>query len=63
MKNVKGKKVMIANFLTSDPINKQGQIGIVTDVKIIDIDNFDVTVKFEDGVIGVYENFCYDVVE
>lgn len=63
MKNLKGKKVKIDQFLTSDPFNKRGEEGIVIDIKIIDEESADVTIEFEDGVIGVYENDTFEVVE
>ncbi|WP_310560384.1 hypothetical protein [Flavobacterium sp.] len=61
MKNLIGKKVMIDQFLTSDPFNKRGEKGIVIDIKIIDEDSADVTIEFEDGVIGVYEYGTFEI--
>ena len=63
MENLKGKKVIIDRFLTTDPFNKRGEFGIVSDVKIIDEDSAEVTIKFEDGVIGVYDNDTFEVVK
>lgn len=63
MKNLKGKTVKIDQFLTSDPYNKRGKTGIVTDIKIIDKESTDVTIKFEDGVIGLYEYGTFEIIE
>ena len=63
MKNLKGKTVKIDQFLTSDPYNKRGETGIVTDIKIIDEESADVTIKFEDGVIGLYEYGIFEIIE
>lgn len=63
MKNIKGKTVKIDQFLTSDPYNKRGKTGIVTDIKIIDEESADVTIKFEDGVIGLYEYGTFEIIE
>ena len=63
MENLKGKKVMIDKFLTTDPFNKRGEIGTVSDVIIIDEDSAEVTIKFKDGVIGVYDNNTFEVVK
>lgn len=63
MKNLKGKTVKIDQFLTSDPYNKRGKTGIVTDIKIIDEESADVTIKFEDGVIGLYEYGTFEIIE
>jgi hypothetical protein len=63
MKNLKGKTVKIDQFLTSDPFNKRGETGTITDVKIIDEENADVTIKFEDGVIGLYEYGTFEIVK
>lgn len=61
MKNLKGKKVKIDNFLTSDPLKKQGQPGTIIKVKIIDEENADVTIKFEDGISGVYQLGTFEI--
>lgn len=61
MKNLKGKKVMIDQFLTTDPFNKRGEIGIVTKIKIIDEENADVTIMFEDGVVGLYQHGTFEI--
>ena len=63
MKNLKGKTVKIDQFLTSDPYNKRGKTGIVTDIRIIDEESADVTIKFEDGVIGLYEYGTFEIIE
>ncbi len=62
MKNLIDQKVQIDNFLTSDPFNKRGQIGTVTNVLEIDEDNADVTIQFEDGTIGVYQLGTFEIV-
>jgi len=49
------QKVQIDNFLTNDPKNKQGEKGTIISINEIDEDNADFTIKFEDGVIGVYQ--------
>lgn len=63
MKNIKGKKVIIDRFLTTDPFNKRGETGVVTNVKIIDEENADVTIEFEDGIIGLYEFGTFEIVK
>lgn len=62
MKNLKGKKVMIDRFLTTDPFNKRGEVGTVTNVKVIDEESADVTIEFQDGVIGLYEYGTFEIV-
>lgn len=62
MKNLKGKQVIIDRFLTTDPLNKRGEVGTVTNVKVIDEDNADVTIKFKDEVVGVYEYGTFEIV-
>lgn len=62
MKNLKGKQVIIDRFLTTDPFNKRGEVGTVTNVKVIDEDNADVTIDFKDGVVGVYEYGTFELV-
>lgn len=61
MKNLIGKKVKIDQFLTTDPFNKRGENGIVTDIKIIDEESADVTIVFEDGVVGLYEYGTFEI--
>lgn len=63
MKNIIGKKVIIDQFLTTDPFNKRGKEGTVIDIKIIDEDSADVTIEFEDGVIGLYQSNTFETVE
>lgn len=46
-----GSEVVVDNFLTIDPVNKQGQKGTVLTV---DEKRDEITVKFDDGVIGIY---------
>ena len=62
MKNLKGKKVMIDRFLTTDPFNKRGEVGTVTNVKVIDEESADVIIEFQDGVIGLYEYGTFEIV-
>jgi hypothetical protein len=62
MKNLKGKTVKIDRSLTSDPFNKRGKTGVITAVKIIDDENADVTIEFEDGVIGLYQFGNFEIV-
>jgi hypothetical protein len=62
MKDLKGKKVIIDRFLTTDPSNKRGEVGTVTDLKIIDEESTDVTIEFEDGVIGIYDYGTFEIV-
>lgn len=62
MKNLLNQKVKIDNFLTTDPFNKRGEVGIVTKVEEIDEDNADVTIQFEDGTIGVYQLGTFEIV-
>jgi hypothetical protein len=45
-------KVRIPSNLTSDPINKQGETGLV---KSSDLDNEIITVQFDDGKLGMYQ--------
>lgn len=63
MKNLKGKKVIIDRFLTTDPFNKRGEVGTVTNLKIIDEETADVTIIFEDGVVGLYEYGTFEIIE
>ena len=63
MKNLKGRKVMIDRFLTTDPFNKRGQIGIVINVKVIDEDDVEITINFEDGVNGLYQYGTFEIVK
>ncbi len=52
MKNIQLKsKVQVSPYCT-DPVNKQGHEGCVTN---IDRDNDTITVRFPDGVVGDYE--------
>ena len=62
MHNLLNKKVQIDNFLTTDPFNKRGEVGIVTKVEEIDEDNADVTIQFEDRTIGVYQLGTFEIV-
>jgi hypothetical protein len=70
MKNLKGKKVMIDQSLTTDPFNKRGQVGIVTNVKVIDKESFkeleygsaEITIEFEDGVVGIYDFGTFEII-
>ena len=61
MKNLLNKKVKIDNFLTTDPFNKRGQTGTVTNVLEIDECNADVTIQFEDGSTGLYELGTFEI--
>jgi len=63
MKNLKGKKVIIDRFLTTDPFNKRGEVGTITNVKVIDEENADVTINFPDGIIGVYQYGTFEIVK
>jgi hypothetical protein len=60
-KNLINKTVKIENFLTFDPINKQGQQGKVISVNEIDEENADVTILFEDGSRGVYQLGTFEI--
>ena len=62
MHNLLNQSVQIDNFLTTDPFNKRGEVGIVTKVEEIDEDNADVTIKFEDGTIGTYQLGTFEIV-
>jgi hypothetical protein len=62
MHNLLNQSVQIDNFLTTDPFNKRGEVGIVTKVEEIDEDNADVTIQFEDGTIGVYQLGTFEIV-
>lgn len=62
MHNLLNQSVQIDNFLTTDPFNKRGKVGIVTKVEEIDEDNADVTIQFEDGTIGVYQLGTFEIV-
>lgn len=62
MKNLRGKKVMIDRFLTTDPFNKRGEVGTVNNIKVIDEDNADFTIKFSDGILGVYQYGTFELV-
>ena len=62
MHNLLNQSVQIDNFLTTDPFNKRGEVGIVTKVEEIDEDNADVTIQFEDGTIGVYQIGTFEIV-
>ena len=46
-----GDKVVVSNSLTTDPLNKQGETGVV---KEIDIEEGIVFVMFDDGLVGGY---------
>jgi len=61
MKNLLNQSVQIDNFLTTDPFNKRGEVGIVTKVEEIDEDNADVTIQFEDGTIGKYQLGTFEI--
>ena len=50
MKNLLNKKARIDFGLTSDPKNKQGQIGTIIKV-----------VEFDDGGIGVYQQGTFEI--
>ncbi len=53
MNNIRlGSKVQVSPYCTTDPVNKQGHEGCVTN---IDRDNDTITVRFHDGVVGDYE--------
>jgi len=51
-----GDKVKVSQFLTTDPINKQGQAGVVAYRT-----SSSVRVIFEDGVFGNYEPDALDL--
>lgn len=61
MHTLLNQSVQIDNFLTTDPFNKRGEVGIVTKVEEIDEDNADVTIQFEDGTIGVYQLGTFEI--
>ena len=61
MQNLLKQSVQIDNFLTTDPFNKRGEVGIVTKVEEIDEDNTDVTIQFEDGTIGTYQLGTFEI--
>lgn len=63
MKNLINKKVKVNPFLTYDPFNKSGEIGTVIKVNIIDEENADVTILFNDGNIGNYQYGTFDIVD
>ena len=44
-----GDRLLVPRSLTSDPINKQGQIGLV-----VELDSDVVTLEFSDGKRGMY---------
>ena len=52
-------QVQIPIDLTTDPKNKQGEIG-----KVININNLgDIEVIFSDGIIGIYSEGCVYVLD
>jgi hypothetical protein len=61
MKNILNKTVKIDNFLTFDPLNKQGENGKVIKVNEIDEENADVTILFEDGSKGMYQLGTFEI--
>lgn len=61
MKNLLHKKARIDSFLTSDPYNKRGETGTIINVSIIDEDEYSVHVKFNDGVIGIYQSKTFEI--
>ncbi|WP_182995296.1 hypothetical protein [Pelobium manganitolerans] len=54
---MKNQKVKINPFLTTDPYNKRGQIGEVTEC-----DGEVATVLFEDGITGKYQTDTLELV-
>lgn len=61
MKNLISKKVKIEQFLTTDPFQKRGETGTVIEVLEIDEENADVTIEFEDGIIGMYQLGTFEI--
>lgn len=59
---LKGKKVIIDNFLTTDPFNKRGEVGTITKITEIDEESADVTIEFQDGIIGLYQFGTFEIV-
>lgn len=62
MKNLLNKKARIDFGLTSDPKNKQGQIGTIIKVVEFDEENADISIKFDDGEIGVYQQGTFEII-
>jgi len=61
MKNLISKKVKIDNFLTTDPFEKRGEIGTIVGISEIDEENADITIQFEDGVVGMYQLGTFEI--
>ena len=54
---------MIDRFLTTDPFNKRGKVGTITNLNVYDEKNADITIEIEDGVIGIYESGTFETLE
>lgn len=50
--------IVKVEFEISDPLNRQGQIGKVINIKEIDEEESEISVLFSDGITGVYFNNC-----
>lgn len=61
MKNLLNKKARIDFGLTSDPKNKQGETGTIIKVVEFDEENADISIKFDDGEIGVYQQETFEI--
>jgi hypothetical protein len=57
------QKVTICAFLTTDPKNKQGRTGTIINIEVIDEDNSNYTIEFEDGVIGIYQSGTFEILK
>lgn len=51
-----GDQLLIPKELTIDPVNKQGEKGIVVGIE----GNCTLTIEFEDGVRGYYQRYIFD---
>ena len=54
----KGDIVKVPKGLTTDPVNKQGHEG-----KIIRVSLDSISVKFDDGTVGLYQNDAIELVK
>ena len=61
MTHLLDKKAQIDNFLTNDPKNKQGEIGTIISIKEIDDEDYEFRIKFDDGVVGIYEQDTFEI--
>lgn len=61
MTHLLNKKAQIDFRLTFDTKNKQGKIGTIIKVLEIDEENADFSIKFDDGVIGVYQQGTFEI--